>query len=48
MLPSQSILAQIPQRIFRIPNKRKESKRREHYCLFFVRTQSRFKSIRSH
>ncbi|KLL02758.1 MAG: tyrosine recombinase XerD [Mycoplasmataceae bacterium CE_OT135] len=36
MLPSQSILEQIPQQIFRIPNKRKESKRAEHYCLFLL------------
>ena len=36
MLPSLQFLEQIPQQILSIPNKRKESKRREHYCLFLL------------
>jgi site-specific recombinase XerD len=36
MLPSLQFLEQIPQRILNIPNKRKESKRKEHYCLFLL------------
>lgn len=36
MLPNPEILKQIPRRILNIPNKRKESKRREHYSLFLL------------
>jgi integrase len=36
MLPSRSILTQIPQQIFSIPNKRKESKRKVHYCCYLL------------
>jgi integrase len=36
MLPSLQIFEQIHQRILSIPNKRKETKRREHYCLFLL------------
>jgi hypothetical protein len=36
MLPSLAIFEQIQQRIFNIPNQRKETKRKEHYCLFLL------------
>ena len=36
MLPNLALLSQIPQQIFRLPNRRKESKRKEHYCLFLL------------
>jgi len=36
MLPSLSLLEQIQKHIFNIPNKRKESKKKEHYCLFLL------------
>jgi site-specific recombinase XerD len=36
MLPSLSLLEQIPQHILNIPNQRKESKRREHYCCYLL------------
>ena len=36
MLPNLALLSQIPQQIFRIPNRRKESKRNIHYCLFLL------------
>ena len=36
MFPSQEVLTQIHQRILKIPNKRKESKRAEHYCCYLL------------
>lgn len=36
MLPNLSLLEQICQQIKHIPNRRKESKRRVHYCLFLL------------
>jgi len=36
MLTNPKILRQIPPQIFSIPNKRKESKRKEHYGLFLL------------
>ncbi|PWU06720.1 MAG: hypothetical protein C5B43_01345 [Verrucomicrobia bacterium] len=36
MLPSLQFLNQIQQRILSIPNQRKESKRREHYCCYIL------------
>jgi len=36
MLPSSSLLEQIPRQIFSIPNKRKESKRSIHYCCYLL------------
>ena len=36
MLPSQELLKQISRKIKNIPNHRKESKRKVHYCLFLL------------
>jgi hypothetical protein len=36
MLPNLTILKQIRQRILTIPNQRKESKRKEHYCCYLL------------
>ena len=36
MLPSLQFLEQIPQQILSTPNKRKESKRKEHYCCYLL------------
>ena len=36
MLPSQELLEQISRKIKNIPNYRKESKRKIHYCLFLL------------
>jgi len=36
MLPSLQFLEQIQHHIFSIPNKRKESKRAEHYCCYLL------------
>jgi len=36
MLPSQETLTEIPQWILNIPNQRKESKRKEHYCCYLL------------
>lgn len=36
MFPSLQFLEKIPQHIFSIPNRRKESKRREHYCCYLL------------
>ncbi|RHZ36234.1 tyrosine-type recombinase/integrase [endosymbiont GvMRE of Glomus versiforme] len=36
MLPNCQLLTRISQQILNIPNQRKESKRKEHYCLFLL------------
>jgi site-specific recombinase XerD len=36
MLPNLALLNQIQQRILSIPNQRKETKRREHYCCYLL------------
>ena len=36
MLPSNQLLTKISQQILTIPNKPKETKRAEHYCLFLL------------
>ena len=36
MLPSQELLEQISKKIKNIPNHRKESRRKIHYCLFLL------------
>ena len=36
MLPNLSLLEEIQQQILSFPNQRKESKRKEHYCLFLL------------
>jgi len=36
MLPSQELLKQISRKIKNIPNHRKESRRKIHYCLFLL------------
>lgn len=36
MFPGQEVLSQIHQRILNSPNKRKESKRSEHYCCYLL------------
>ena len=36
MFPNLALLEKIQQRILSVPNKRKESKRREHYCCYLL------------
>ena len=36
MFPTQKLLEKVSERIMSVPNRKKESKRRVHYCLFLL------------
>ncbi|CFW92730.1 protein of unknown function (Phage_integrase domain) [endosymbiont DhMRE of Dentiscutata heterogama] len=36
MLPNQQLLAKVSKKIMSVPNRKKESKRKIHYCLFLL------------